>query len=111
MQWVKSFILPGVIALFWVVPALAQSEIDSLSVSPSSLESALADTPLKAVPQGVQFDESFRPDLTKMEDNQYKTRFPNGTTVAYTLDPLLQDKMKTYFKKYKVPYGVFVAIA
>lgn len=112
MQWVKSFILPGVIALFWVVPALAQSEIDSLSVSPSpsSLESALADTPLKAVPEGVRFDESFRPDLTKPEDTQYKTRFPNGTTVVYTLDPLLQEKMKTYFKKYKVPYGVFVAI-
>ncbi|HLB05631.1 MAG TPA: penicillin-binding transpeptidase domain-containing protein, partial [Thermodesulfobacteriota bacterium] len=46
----------------------------------------------------------------KMED-KFVSSFENGLSVTYTIDPLLQEKMTDFFAKYKVPYGVFVAIS
>ncbi len=50
------------------------------------------------------------PPQWQAKDGKMTTRFQNGVTAIYTLDPILQAKMYKFFKKYKVPYGVFVAI-
>jgi len=43
--------------------------------------------------------------------DKFVSSFENGLSVTYTIDPPLQEKMTNFFAKYKVPYGVFVAIS
>jgi len=70
--------------------------------------------PLDTVPLVLEEDamrfKSFRPELRHPVGGQYSTRFENGVTAFYTIDPVVQDAAETFLKKYKVPYGVFVAV-
>ncbi len=48
--------------------------------------------------------------LNHLEGGKFVVPFKNGLKTVYTLNPTLQDNMKDYFMKNKVPYGVFVAM-
>lgn len=48
--------------------------------------------------------------LNHLEGGKFVVPFKNGLKTIYTLNPSLQTGMKDYFKKNKVPYGVFVAM-
>ncbi|MBI3598974.1 MAG: hypothetical protein HY201_05985 [Nitrospirae bacterium] len=48
--------------------------------------------------------------LNRLEGGKFVVPFQNGLKTVYTLNPSLQFGMKDYFKKNKVPYGVFVAM-
>ncbi len=48
--------------------------------------------------------------LDRLEGGKFVVPFKNGLKTIYTLDASLQNGMKNYFKKNKVPYGVFVAM-
>lgn len=72
-------------------------------------ENPLQDTPLRLDEEGLRF-EGFRPKLDQVEQGKYITRFQNGVTAVYTVDAALQTAMEKFFKKYRVPYGVFVAM-
>jgi len=73
-------------------------------------EDPLSQTPLVLKDGAIRFG-GFRPDFNQLEDGQFVTRFKNGVTAAYTLDPEIQKRVKAYFEKYKVPYGSFVAMS
>ena len=49
-------------------------------------------------------------NLNHLEGGKFVVPFKNGLKTVYTLNPSLQDGMKNYFRKNKVPYGVFVAM-
>ncbi len=74
----------------------------------------LTHDPFSQVPlslaSGVLRFDNFTPELKEVEDGHYLTRFEDGTTARYTVDAGLQRAVKTFFEKYKVPYGAFVAI-
>jgi penicillin-binding protein A len=72
-------------------------------------ENPLQDTPLLLEEQGIRF-QGFRPTLNHVERGKYITRFQNGVTAIYTVDAGLQTTMEKFFRKYRVPYGVFVAM-
>ncbi len=67
-------------------------------------------TPLYLHEGALRFQD-FRPELNQIEAEHYVSRFENGVTASYTLDPAIQNSVKAYFEKYNVPYGAFVAIA
>jgi len=67
-------------------------------------------TPLYLHEGALRFQD-FRPTLDQIEEGRYVSRFENGVTASYTLDTAIQLSVKSYFEKYDVPYGVFVAIA
>jgi len=48
--------------------------------------------------------------LNHLEGGRFVVPFKNGLKTVYTLNPSLQYGMKDYFRKNKVPYGVFVAM-
>lgn len=72
-------------------------------------EDPLQNTPLTLVEDGIRI-KSPLPPLDHTERGKYVSRFQNGTTAVYTFDAALQQAMENYFKRYKVPYGVFVAM-
>lgn len=74
-----------------------------LSVDP------LEEIPLVLEEESIHF-KYFRPELTQPEDGRYSTRFENGVTAVYTIDTVIQEAAEKFLKKYRVPYGVFVAI-
>ncbi|MEK7748159.1 MAG: penicillin-binding transpeptidase domain-containing protein [Nitrospirota bacterium] len=48
--------------------------------------------------------------LNHIEQGKFVVPFQNGLKTIYTLDPSLQQAMKSFFQKNKVPYGVFIAM-
>ena len=58
--------------------------------------------------EGGPQDLSLR--LNHIDAGKFVVPFKNGLKTVYTLSPSLQYGMKDYFKKNKVPYGVFVAM-
>ncbi len=72
-------------------------------------EDPLQGTPLALVEDGIRIKGGL-PSLDDTEQGRYVSRFKNGVTAVYTLEAALQTAMENYFKRYRVPYGVFVAI-
>jgi cell division protein FtsI/penicillin-binding protein 2 len=72
-------------------------------------ENPLQNTPLRLDEEALRF-KGFRPTFDHIEGGKYVTRFNNGVTAVYTIDAALQTTMENFFKKYRVPYGVFVAM-
>jgi len=72
-------------------------------------EDPLRDTPLALVEDGIRIKGSL-PPFDHTEQGKYASRFENGVSAVYTLDSHLQTAMESYFKRYRVPYGVFVAM-
>ncbi len=68
------------------------------------------DTPLYLHEGALRFQD-FSPTLDQIEGERYVSRFENGVTASYTLNTTVQHSVKSYFEKYDVPYGAFVAIA
>ena len=68
------------------------------------------DTPLYLHEGALRFQD-FRPELDQIEAGRYVSRFENGVTASYTIDADIQLSVQSYFEKYDVPYGAFVAIA
>ncbi|MFQ5596556.1 MAG: penicillin-binding transpeptidase domain-containing protein [Nitrospiria bacterium] len=66
-------------------------------------------TPLYLEEGAIRFRD-FRPELKHAEEGRYVSRFEDGPTLTYTIAIPLQTHVKTYFERYKVPYGAFVAI-
>lgn len=60
----------------------------------------------------IRMDGALLPALEEKIDNKYASRFGknNDGEIVYTIDPILQEKMREVFQKYQVPYGAFVAI-
>lgn len=54
--------------------------------------------------------EGFQPRWNKIEEGRFVSVFGKGDKVYYTIDVFLQKQMKALFRKYQVPYGVFVAV-
>lgn len=75
-----------------------------------NLEKKLEGSPLQIRGEGLSFLGGFFPELVGPVENHYQSKFANGLTAVYTVDPPLQEKMKKYFKDHHVPYGVFVAM-
>lgn len=67
-------------------------------------------TPLYLHEGALRFQD-FHPELDQIEAGRYISRFKNGVTASYTLDAAIQLSVKSYFEKYNVPYGAFVAMA
>ncbi|HZR45553.1 MAG TPA: penicillin-binding transpeptidase domain-containing protein [Candidatus Manganitrophaceae bacterium] len=97
--WVTLFLAVGVFLIF----GLETWGLGELSENP------LQNTPLQLDQRGIRF-EGFRPTLDHIEQGRYVNRFQNGVTAVYTVDAALQTTMEKFFKKYRVPYGVFVAM-
>ena len=72
-------------------------------------ENPLQNTPLRLEEGELRF-QGFRPTFDRVEQGKHITRFKNGVTAVYTIDAALQTTMENFFKKYRVPYGVFVAM-
>lgn len=72
-------------------------------------EDPLQHTPLALVEEGIRIRGPL-PPFDHTEQGKYVSRFENGVTAVYTIDTALQNAMENYFKKYQVPYGVFVAM-
>ncbi len=72
-------------------------------------ENPLEKTPLTRVEERIEI-RGPSPPLGRIEEGKFISRFDNGVTAVYTHDPGLQAAMERYFKRYQVPYGVFVAI-
>lgn len=72
-------------------------------------EDPLRNTPLALVEDGIRVKGAL-PSFDHIEQGKYASRFENGVTAVYTLDADLQKTMENYFKQYRVPYGVFVAM-
>jgi len=70
----------------------------------------LSQTPL-LLKEGTLHFQGFRPDFGLREKGDFSTRFENGITATYTIDSSIQNRVKSYFEKYKVPYGSFVAMS
>jgi cell division protein FtsI/penicillin-binding protein 2 len=58
--------------------------------------------------EDVRSGGSFR--FSHIEDGKYVTRFQSGVKTVYTINPILQHTLKDFFRKNRVPYGVFVAM-
>jgi len=97
--WVTLFLIVGVVLIFGV----------ETGVLGEFSENPLQNTPLRIDPAGIRF-QGFRPKLDHVEEGKYVTRFQNGVTAVYTIDAALQTTMEKFFKRYRVPYGVFVAM-
>lgn len=97
--WVTLFLAVGVFLIF----GIETWGLGELSENP------LQNTPLVLDQNGIRF-QGFRPALDHLEQGRYVTRFQNGVTAVYTVDAALQTTMEKFFKKYRVPYGVFVAM-
>ncbi|MDC4224908.1 MAG: penicillin-binding transpeptidase domain-containing protein [Candidatus Manganitrophus sp.] len=69
----------------------------------------MRNTPLALVEDGIRVKGAL-PSFDHIEQGKYASRFENGVTAVYTLDADLQKTMENYFKQYRVPYGVFVAM-
>lgn len=69
----------------------------------------LENTPL-ALEEGTIRFQAGRPLFDHSEEGRYLTRFPSGVAAVYTIDSDLQTTMEKFFRKYQVPYGVFVAM-
>ena len=59
----------------------------------------------------IKIEGEALPPLKDKEGDKFVSSLGKNIQVVYTIDPLLQDKMTELFAKYKVPYGVFVAIS
>ncbi len=66
-------------------------------------------TPLFLEEGSLRFGD-FRPQFDAVENGRYIGRLENGMTLRYTVDPTLQKAVQSYFEKYRVPYGAFVAM-
>ena len=66
-------------------------------------------TPLSLVEEGIRIRGPL-PPFDHTEQGKYVSHFKNGVTAVYTIDAALQSAMENYFKHYRVPYGVFVAM-
>lgn len=72
-------------------------------------EDVFEETPLAVEQETIRFKD-LPPRLSQVENGRFVSRFENGLTAVYTIDALLQAEMEKFFKKYNVPYGVFVAM-
>lgn len=66
-------------------------------------------TPLFLEEGAIRF-KAFYPEFKEVRGGRYISEFENGLTLHYTIDPKLQKTVESYLKKYRVPYGAFVAI-
>ncbi|HLG21640.1 MAG TPA: penicillin-binding transpeptidase domain-containing protein [Candidatus Manganitrophaceae bacterium] len=97
--WITGLIISGV-ALILVLERWALG---------SFLEDPLAGAPFILQGDAIRFKE-FPLEFNQTSQGKYTTRFENGTTAVYTIDAALQKEMERFFKRYRVPYGVFVAM-
>ncbi|MBI3802332.1 MAG: penicillin-binding protein [Nitrospirae bacterium] len=97
--WVAGLIVFGLVSLLFL-------EGGGLG---GFFEDPLQNTPFALVEEGVRIKGAL-PPLDHTERGKYVSRFPNGVTAVYTYDAALQQAMENYFKRYGVPYGVFVAM-
>jgi cell division protein FtsI/penicillin-binding protein 2 len=97
--WVTLFLVVGV----FLVLGLETWGLGAFSENP------LQNTPLRLDEGALRF-QGFRPTLDHIEQGRYVNRFQSGVTAVYTVDVALQTTMEKFFKKYRVPYGVFVAM-
>ncbi len=97
--WVTGLVLFG----FVFVVSLESGVLGELTEDP------LRNTPFALVEDGIRIKGAL-PPFDHTEQGKYVSRFENGVTAVYTLDADLQKAMESYFKQYRVPYGVFVAM-
>lgn len=97
--WLTGLVLFGFVFVF----SLESGVLGELPEDP------LRETPLALVEDRIKIKGPF-PPFDHTEEGKYVSRFENGVTAVYTLDPDLQLAMERYFKRYRVPYGVFVAM-
>ncbi|WDT78866.1 MAG: hypothetical protein MPW14_17020 [Candidatus Manganitrophus sp.] len=97
--WVTGLVVFGLVFIFSVESGV----LGELTEDP------LRETPLALVEDGIRIRGAI-PPYDHTEQGKYVSRFENGVTAVYTLDPDLQTAMERYFKRYRVPYGVFVAM-
>lgn len=97
--WVIGLIVFGLVFIFSVESGV----LGELTEDP------LRKTPLALVEEGIRIRGALSP-FDHTEQGKYLSRFENGVTAVYTFDPDLQTTMERYFKRYRVPYGVFIAM-
>ena len=66
---------------------------------------------LKFNGDSVKIEVGSTPQFTDIIEDRFVSNFGENIRVTYTIDPLLQERMTELFAKYRVPYGVFVAIS
>ncbi|MBI3593837.1 MAG: penicillin-binding protein [Nitrospirae bacterium] len=108
MNKLPVVVLGGILMFLFVGGDLNAETL--IAEDPPSLEKKLEGSPLQIREGSLAFTEGFHPELVRPVENHYQSRFSNGLTAFYTVEPFLQEKMKKYFKDRRVPYGVFVAI-
>jgi cell division protein FtsI/penicillin-binding protein 2 len=113
--------LPLLLVLFWSLGFLSlSSQALALPIYNKEIPPAVSELKLKERrdpfqrPALLDKRESGASNLSlrlnHIERGQFVVPFENGLKTIYTINPTLQHTMKEYFKKNKVPYGVFVAM-
>ncbi len=63
---------------------------------------------VESSPRDNTFNQSL--SLDHIKGGRVASPLKGGLTAVYTIEPVLQSAMENYFRKFRVPYGVFVAI-
>jgi cell division protein FtsI/penicillin-binding protein 2 len=108
-------ILPVIAVMLgsWPLYSLIANSVASLSPA----QKTAAKAPVPSVPklsslnifQSLQFSADLVPSARLVGDKM-ESALPDGGSVTYNLDPMLQEKVSQYLKERRVPYAVLVAI-
>jgi cell division protein FtsI/penicillin-binding protein 2 len=85
--------------------------------SPAS-EKRISDTQWKGIEVGslfiseswVRFKNSYKPTFREVQNNRFVTQIPEGVDITYSLNVPLQRKIEKVMKRYRLPYGMLVAM-
>jgi len=108
-------ILPVIATMLGLWPLyslLANTVASSLSVQKTTTTSASTSVP-KLSPLNIFESLQCSADLVpsaRMAGEKLESPLPDGGSITYTLDPMLQEKVSRYLADHRVPYAVFVAV-
>ncbi len=86
--------------------------------SPQAAAPIMTDTQWKGIEVGplfisdswVRFKGSFEPTFGEVQNDRFVTQLPDGVNITYSLNVPLQRKIEKVMKRYRLPYGMLVAM-
>jgi cell division protein FtsI/penicillin-binding protein 2 len=58
----------------------------------------------------VRFKNNYKPTFQDVQNDQFVTQLPEGVDITYSLNVPLQRKIEKVMKKYRLPYGMLIAM-
>ncbi|MBI5197976.1 MAG: hypothetical protein HZA19_05135, partial [Nitrospirae bacterium] len=102
------FVLILGVGFFLLTGPVFQDSIQGITPEISKLSQQ--SSPISIHSDSVSFKRNFTPTFRTMEGGRFVEDVDSETRVVYTLDPVLQNEMEQLFARYRVPYGIFVAM-